>query len=128
MGNFCGAIYRKRTKGFFGYYYFELHLNDKEYKFYEIGLGKQGIKIPVYVGEQQVALIEKDTHTANNLDSYNLSSVDGKTAQAASLFCVYYDFVRFGNHGEVSVNSKQVTYIYTGNKKLKEKYNPDWEC
>ena len=128
MGNTAGAIYRKRTKGFFGYYFFELHLDGKEYKIYEIGLGKQGIKLPVYIGEQQIALIEKGTHTANNLDSYDLSAVDAKTAQISSLFCVYYDFMRFGNHGEVSVNSKQVTYVYTGNKKLKEKYNPNWHC
>jgi len=128
MGNACGAIFRKRTKGFLGYYFFEMQLNNSVFLIYEVGLGKQGIKLPVYHQNQQVALIEKGTQTNNNLDSYSLCAIDAKTAQLMSLFCVYYDFMRFGNHGEVSVNSKQVTYVYTSNKKLKEKYNPDWHC
>lgn len=96
--------------------FFELHLDDEEYKIYEVGLGKQGIKLSAYIGDQQIALIEKGAHTANKLDSNDLTAVDAKTAQISSLFCVYYDFIRFGNHGGVSVNSKEVTYVYTGNK------------
>ncbi len=124
----CGTICRKRTKGFKGYYFFELSFYDSVFQFFEIGLGKNGIKIPVYVENNQIALIEKGTCTIDNLDFYDILVKDENDAKIVSFFCVYYDFIRFGNHGQINTHSKKVSYLYTGNKKLLEKYDPNWFC
>lgn len=123
----CGHICRKRNKNFWGYFFFEMSFNDETYIMYEVGLGKQGIKLPIYKGTSQIALIEKDTITINNKDKYVIHSHLGKDLLIATLFSLYYDYLRFGHHGEISVASKKTFTLYSTNKELKSKYDPMWK-
>ena len=44
------------------------------------------------------------------------------------LFNIYYDFTRYGNRGEYVYKSKEISYVYTINKKLKSKYNDEFKA
>lgn len=125
-GNIVGHMSRKRSKFWGGYFYFILELGGVEYQLYEVGLGKQGIKLPLYRNEMQVALIEKDITVYNNCDTYQIQFGDKTSLLVSTLLTLYYDNLRFGNHGEVVTNTKKSFYYLSTNKELKQKYNPDW--
>ena len=118
-----GHAYLKRSKAFFGYMYFEYVLNGKTFYAYEVGMGKQGIKIPIYDEDKQIALIEKGVVVYDNKDEYEIVGIDDYAIEVAALFNLYYDFVRFGRYGQVVYKSKEVSYLYTINKELKNKYD-----
>lgn len=125
-GNAIGQLSRKRSKFWGGYFYFVLELSGVEYKLYEIGLGKQGIKLPVFHNDLQIALVEKDITVYNNCDTYQILFGNDTSLLVSVLLTLYYDNLRFGNHGEVVTNSKKSFYYLSTNKELKGKYNPDW--
>lgn len=122
-----GSICLKRTKFFNGYMYYEFILNDIKYIMYEIGLGKEGIKVPIYIGDTQIALIEKDPVVYDNKDTYEIIAIDEKSLEVATLFNLYYDFIRFGNYGEIAYKSKKTYYLYTTKKELKNKYDSNFK-
>ena len=126
-GENIGNLYGKRTKKFNGYLYYELNIYDNLYRIYEIGLGKEGIKIVIEKDGEQVALIEKGTVVRNFNDTYDLYIKGDKGALPVILFTVYYDNIRFGNRGVVGRNIKEVYYFYSTNKELKAKYNPNFK-
>lgn len=122
-----GNIRRKISKNkFFGYYFFEMSFDNEIFTMYEVGLGKEGIKLPIYNGSNQFALIEKEIETINNNDRYTIHSHLGSELTIATLFTLYYDYLRFGHHGEFSSSSKKSFYLFSTNKELKSKYNPKW--
>ena len=125
-GSVRGRICRKRSKRFNAYFYYELELDGNVYQLYEVGMGKQGIKLPVYCGEKQFALAEKDMEIINNNDSYTLSCLSEGGIIPSVLLLLYYDYLRFGHHGEVSDKSRKTFTMYSTNKELKRKYDPDW--
>ena len=127
-GESVGDICSKRTRFFWGYSYFELRLNNHTYTIYEVCCGKQGIKIPIYDGSEQIAIIEKGVTTYDNKDSYEITSKDECSAEIAVLFNVYYDFDKYGNYGEYAYKSKEISYSYTLNKELKSKYNKEFKA
>ena len=90
---------------------------------YEIGLGKEGIKLPIYRDDTQVALIEKDLVVYDNKDTYEIIAIDEMSLEVSALFNLYYDFVKHGNYGEINYKSKERYYLYTMNKELKNKYD-----
>lgn len=123
-GALAGYAFQKRSKALFGYLYYAFSLNERAYTAYEIGMGKEGVKIPIFEGDKQIALIEKGTAVYNNKDEYDIYTADGFAVETAALFNLYYDFVRFGRYGEAAYKSKEVNYTYTINKILKSKYDP----
>jgi len=125
--NVLGHIYQKRTRSFFGYLYFEMVFENRVYEIYEIGLGKQGIKVPIFCEGIQIGLIEKDKVVYDNMDYYDIISKDDFSAIISSLFCLYYDFVRFGHYAEVAYKTKKTYLLYSTNKELKGKYNADFK-
>ena len=125
--NLVGSISLRRTKFFNGYMYYELILNDVKYIMYEIGLGKEGIKVPIYKDDTQVALIEKDPVVYDNKDTYEIIAIDEKSLEVSTLFNLYYDFIRFGNYGEINYKTKKSYYLYTTKKELKSKYDSNFK-
>lgn len=122
-----GYLCIRRTKYFGGYSFFELNYKEEIYQFYSIGMGKAGIKIPMYTEkEEQVALIEKNVITYNNKSEYDIYSRNEYYQMLAFLFSVYYDNA-FYSTSEIASHKKQTTYQYTLNKKLKKKYNLKWQ-
>lgn len=123
-GETVGHIYVKRTGAFFGYRYFNFLYLGLPYTIYEVGLGKQGIKIPIYHNQHQIALIEKDPVVYDNKDVYSIISTDAFAQRLAVVFAIYYDFVRFGNHGQYAYHSKKAQHLHSMNKTIKSKYDP----
>ena len=126
-GDNCGRICRKRNKTFNGYFFFDMDFNDTSYQMYEVGLGKQGIKLPVYRNGAQIALVEKENVTYNNNEQYYIHYEDDCGLIVSTLFTLYYDYLRFGHHGEISVSSKKTFLLFSTNKELRGKFNPRWE-
>jgi len=122
-----GSLCKRQTKLFFGYTFYELHYEEDVFYFYEVGLGKKGVKIPMYNNHDiQVALIEKDNTRYDNKSRYHLTSIDKNYQRIAFMWSIYYDIVTNSNN-EVSVKSKETMYEYTLNKELKKKYNPNFK-
>ena len=124
----CGLISIKETGGFFlkRYSYCELTLNEITYTIYTVGLGKHGIKYPFYIGERQIAQVEKDVVVKDNLDTYKVYAVDEQAAFIAFLFSLHTDMVSASNRAQVVTSSVEKSYLITMNKELKQKYNPDF--
>lgn len=127
MGDSVGEIYSKYTKFFLGYPYFEILLDGHTYQAYRIGMGKEGLKIPIYEKECQVALVEKPTVVKDNKDEYEISALDPSSLELAVIFTIYFDVSNYGNRGEVVYKKTQVEYINTLNKELKSKYDPNFK-
>lgn len=121
-----GRISVRRSRALFGYLYYEMLFDGALFQIYEIGLGRDGIKLPVYTEGEQVALIEKAPVVRNNNDTYTITSLSESFERVAVIFNLYYDYVRHGHRGEVSVNAKKTYYSYCSSKELKGKYDPCW--
>lgn len=91
----------------------------------EVFLGKDGIRIPIFHNGRQVALIERAA--ANTKDAaYAITSVNGKYEQAAVLFCLCYDFVRFNRRGDTPGRARLRHPMKTKNRHSLSMYNPAW--
>lgn len=125
----CGSICYRMSDGFFllRYSYYELSMNNRTYDIYAVGMGKDGMKYPVYLNGRQVALVEKDCLVRNNLDNYTIYAVDESSNWIAWIFCSYLDMISYANRGKVAVKSTKVNYTITTNKELKNKYNPEFK-
>lgn len=122
------ARIRQRTGFLKSYNYLALRLNGVDYQLYKIGLGKQGIKCPIYCGQRQIAQINKGTIVKNNLDEYTLLALDEAAAVTAVFFGLYMDTIYYANRNEYVRNSTSVHYETTLNKDLMAWYDPAFEA
>ena len=106
----------------------ELRIWDRTLRAYEIGLGRQGMKYPLYDGAVQIAQVEKDPVVYDNLDEYRLYSLDEFGETAALLFALFLDFHRYRNAGEYATKKKNVQYVFTGRKEILAKYDPSFRA
>lgn len=127
-GACLGKISLKQSGGFFlnRYGYYEMEFYGRTYIMYSVGMGKEGMKYPIYVDGMQIALIEKPCEVENNLDNYRVYSMYDEYSDIAHIFCLYIDMVTHPNRGEIVTKSVQKNYKITTNKELKSKYNPDF--
>lgn len=127
-GEICGNLSSKVVKKFLaGYRYVQINFKSELYNCYEVGMGKEGKFICIYIGDQQIAMIEKPTVVYDNKDYYKIYIKDSKYIDIVCLFAVYYDHASARNYNEVVIKSKKVSYEYTINKELKSKYNPKFK-
>jgi hypothetical protein len=128
-GEVCGIIGIKVSKGgiFSKFDYFAMNYLGKQYSMYEIGLGKEGIKYPVFCGERQVALLEKDTVVYDNLDIYHAFAVDEVAGEIGTIFALYLDARSYANRGKIVKASVEHVYYRTINKKLLATYHPEFK-
>lgn len=126
-GDICGEIALKVVKKLLARYkYIQVNFNAELLNCYEVGLGKEGKFVCIYIGDIQVALIEKSNVEYDNMDSYKIYLKDEKYMQIVCLFVVYYDHATSANLNEFSYKSKKTSYEYSPNKELKSKYNPQF--
>lgn len=125
----CGKIAIRTSEGsvFTRYQYYGMEWNAHQYSMYEVGLGKEGIKYPIYDGNTQIALIEKDTTVYNNLDIYHVTATSEQSFLVTTIFGLYLDASSYAHRGEIVKKSVEKTYYLTTNKKLKAKYDPDFK-
>lgn len=104
-------------------YYDEFFLDNIVYKMYEIGMGKQGMKYPIYIEDNQVALIEKDPVTKDNLDRYKVYAIDDSTLEIGCILSLYIDCMFYSDSGGSSTSRQ---YQKTFNKAQIKMYDPNF--
>lgn len=124
-----GSVYQVEVKTglFTNMCYHHLEINSETFKLYCIGLGKDGIACCLYSGDKQIALIEKDNIIYDDLHHYHIYTQDENPILVALLYCFYmYVLTCFNSQTKVKKSVKK-TYSLSTNKKLKEKYNPEFK-
>ena len=125
IGKFVGRTH-KTGKFIGGYQFYELNLYDKQYIGYEVGRGRQGVALCLYLNNELIGIIDKNTTVINFQDDYNIYLTDSKYLEIATLFDIYYDSTKFSDVGEIALYSQKETYMVTTNKELKNKYDPNF--
>lgn len=106
---------------------FEIIRDSSFYKMYPIGFGKEGAKNPIYCGEEQIALIEKDCEVVNDLHTYKLFCLTEQSSVIALLFAMYMYSMTGYKVGEKVTKSVEKRVSITTNKHLKAMYDPSFK-
>lgn len=122
----CGSVYLSRCKdGLFNYFcIYKLMLRDKQYEMYPIGMGKEGTKNPIYLGDRQIALIEKECVVIDDLHIYKIICTDSAHMLVSLIFSLYMYLICAFRPGEMAIKSVHKSITVTTSKRLKSKYDP----
>ncbi len=127
-GDICGEIALKVVKRLLaGYKYIQINFNAELLNCYEVEMSKEGKYICIYIGDRQVALIEKSKVVYDNMSSYKIYLKDEKYIQIVCLYVAYYDHATSANYDEFVYKSKKTSCEYSPNKDLRSKYNPEFK-
>ena len=132
FGQIVGRIARKSMTVPRRHQCYEVIYQGMVYIVYSVGLGKAGIKYPVYCAchgeERQVALVEKPAVVVDMKDIFDYYAADGTALDPLFLFILYTDFLNFGNYGVAKVlSSKRVSCVWTFNSYEKSKYDASFK-
>lgn len=134
QGQRVGYICSQKRGSFFNNYLFDqIEVEDKQYNVYFAALGQQGKRLMFYRtdggSETQVAEVWKSNEVINRLDEYFYQAINREDILPLGLFLLYFDFRRSRKYiGERVSGSKEVTVSATTDKRLLEKYDPNfWE-
>ena len=114
-----------RNKIFFGYSYFQIVCGDIVYTGYEIGLGKKGLFLCIYINDMQVALFERNNIIVNNLDTYTVNTNQHENLELIFLLGIYYDYLQKRNTANIKYSKTQYILSST-NKELLSKYDSNF--
>lgn len=126
-GGRLGRVFYRWTPDLGTHSWYQLELRGRTWDIYEVGLGRKGIKLPVYLGERQAALLEKDAKVKDNLDRYGLYALDEDAMLVSVLFGLYYDFKRWRSAGELDVKKTQTTFTFSLKRAVRGKYDPKFK-
>jgi len=124
-----GFVYQTSNKcGLLSKYDFEqISMDNIVYNLFPIGFGTEGSKNPIYCGEQQIALVEKDCKVINDLHKYLITAISEESAVIAVLFCCYMFVNACYKPGTKITSSVEKVISTTKNKTLLDKYNPQFK-
>lgn len=121
QGYICGnAIF------FFGSKTYTMEWAGRKFTMYDVGLGSQEIKLPIYEDNRQVALVEKDTFVQNMLDSYEIYTIEDELFPMIALAALYYDRDNFSNEGKHSDTRVQSSTSFSLDDKQLARYDEGW--
>lgn len=123
-----GRIFGNTRKiGFLkSYAYYALTHRSESREIYEVGLGKDGLYLCLYRGDELLTIVEKDLTVINYQDVYHAYLKDQTELSMVLPFLIYYDVTAYGDLMETSVRSRKVKYVYTQQKELISKYDPSF--
>lgn len=98
----------------------------RTFTMYDVGLGSQGIKLPIYEDERQVALVEKSTFVQDMLDSYEIYTIEDALFPMTALAALYYDRDNFSNEGKHSASSVQSSTSFSLDDQQLARYDEAW--
>ena len=110
----------------FGYDYFNFIFNGNKYTVYEVGLGQNQHYICVYSGNETVAIIHKEDKKHNYCYKYVVYALNETLLLDLSILTLYFDCIRYPNHGEFTGESYVDDSFLTTQKELNEKYDPSF--
>lgn len=121
MGYICGnAVY------FSGSMTYTMEWAGRKFTMYDVGLGSQGVKLPIYEDERQVALVEKQGVVRDMLDTYEVYTAEDGLFPMTVLAALYYDRENFSDRGKQAAASARSTTTFSLSDKQLSKYNEDW--
>ncbi len=93
---------------------------------YDVAMGKEGYKFPVWQGDRQIALAEKPSVTYNALFTFDVSAIDDQSAYYCILLLMNLYVRKYYEPNTVNVQSVHSETGITVYKELKNRYNPDF--
>ena len=105
----------------------QIEIGGMIYEMYPIGFGNDGAKNPIYVGNDQRGLIEKDCEVINDLHNYKITCVDELSAITSLLFASYMYVNAAFKPGVAVTKSVHKVISKTTNKTLLQKYDPSFK-
>lgn len=105
----------------------QIEISGQIFKMYPIGFGSEGTKNPIYVGNDQRGLIEKDCEVINDLHNYKITCVDELSAMISLLFASYMYVNAAYKPGVAVTKSVHKVISKTTNKTLLQKYDPSFK-
>lgn len=108
----------------FGYDYFNYHFAGTDYTVYEVGLGANQHYICVYKGNETIAIIKKEDIKINYCDKYTIYTLDQGELLSMAVLTLYFDCIRYPDHGEIMDESYIDDSFLTTQKELNDKYDP----
>lgn len=121
-----GTAIKKESGLFSSYSYYDAVYRGEEYSAYEVGLGKDGIFLCIYQRDILVAMVEKEMTVTNFRDCYDCYLLHPEDAPFVMDLVVCYDASKYGDWTEVAAYSKKRYRLNTIQKKLLEKYDPEF--
>ena len=128
-GQKVGHIYgdTQKTGRIFGSIpYYRIVYFDKEYALYAVGLGKNGIFLCGYQGNELLFIAEKDRTTVNYHDHYTLYLDNDEHFPLAANALLYYDLTCYDDLMKISAYSVKKETLVSTQKELIAKYDPDF--
>ena len=107
-----------------GYDFFEMHLNDKRYQIYEVGLGPEQHYICIYENGVIISIIHKKDVKINFRDNYTFYIEHNEDLIAVCIIALYFDCIRYPDHGEIVGGKIGDDSFLTLQKELNDKYDP----
>ena len=107
--------------------YHQIEMSGQIFEMYPIGFGNEGAKNPIYVGNDQRGLIEKDCEVINDLHNYKITCVDELSAITSLLFASYMYVNAAFKPGVAVTKSVHKVISKTTNKTLLQKYDPSFK-
>lgn len=117
----------KKTGLFSRYQYHEIQFEGRAYQLYTVGLGKEGAASCLYLGQEQIAQIDKEATVRNDLHHFEIFAVDENSAFISALLCCYKYVRGCYRPGEKITESVASYTTVTTNKMLKAMYNPNFK-
>ena len=93
---------------------------------YDVALGKQGYKFPVWQGERQIALAEKPGVVHDGLFTFDVSALDDQSAYYCVLLIMDLYIRKYHEANTVNVKSVYTETGVTVYPELRSKYDPDF--
>lgn len=105
----------------------QLELDGLVYDTYSVGMGKEGNKKCIYQEDKQIALVESDSVVYDELYNFHVFAENERAALVSILTTIYTYTKSFFKQGELALSSISRNYALSLNKKLKEKYDPEFK-
>lgn len=104
-----------------------LQINGTVYEGFLVGLGENGLKIPVFTQEKQIGLIERACVVVDGKSAYEITATE-EYIRVLVIMALYIDAAGFNTWGRIS-KGRVKTILTSKSPEILAKYNPRfWDC
>lgn len=128
-GEEIGEVFQatRKTGLFKSYGYQYANIESVEASMYPIGFGDQGVKNPIFVNNEQVALIEKSALIIDDMHNFDVVVRSEEDMVIAIIFVAYIYAKAFFKPGDLVKKGKVKAVTVTTEKELISKYDDNFE-
>jgi hypothetical protein len=127
-GDICGEVSLKVARKLMARYkYIQINYNAELINCYEVRMGKEEVFICLYLGNVQIAMIEKSSVVHENTEYSKIYIKNDKYIEIVCLYAVYYEYLTLISNNELLSKARREKCELTQNRELKSKYNPTFK-